>query len=462
MDPPDSIQKGLRAPSGRKSTHSGGFIDWLNGTDPRTLAADQCRRLDRAADPLGHKLHIYAAMACFFFVSWPTTIMELGVVPLWIAFLARAPRTWRCWIRLGLRPLPAVLILFAAWLAIGLAWSPGVGLGLEELANLRWLLVMLLIWPVLDARRLMVYALAAGFAIGHVVQGLNAWAVHGGPEWLVMGRTTERMSGWWDPAVSGTLLTVALGLHLPAALLGSGRTRLIACGGVAVTLLGLLMTGARGGWIAAAALLVCWFAIAIWRQRGTRGGRVSIAVAAVALVGVVALGATVLRPALEARWNEAAAAVERAREGDFDTSTGARLLMARTALDAFTERPVTGIGTGGFGPWARQGLTEDDPLQRRLLDHAHCTPLHLLACGGLIGGLLGLGVLVVGLRGAALIARSAGPGTYDAGPLAALMGLAFVMLFDTLYVSGQAAAVTGLVLALCAGWAGSRRSLPGG
>ena len=241
-------------------------------------------------------------------------------------------------------------------------------------------------------RRHVIVALCVGFLVGNAVQLLNAWAIHGGgPDAFRFGRLPDRMSGWWDPAVAGTILTAGIGLHIPAALMGSGRKRVIGIMGVFATAGGLAMTGSRGGW-AASVLLVMGAGLFALVRAGVRGeNRTGTALAFMSLIASFLVVGFALRGPIADRLDKAQSQVSAAMEGDVTSDTGARIAMKQDAIAAFA-------------------LAIIDAIRH---------------------------------------ARNRGFGSYHAGPLFALAGLALTTPFDTLHVSASAAAVTGMVFALC-------------
>ncbi|USN98289.1 MAG: O-antigen ligase family protein [Phycisphaeraceae bacterium] len=410
------------------------------------------------------RAHLVTAAAAGLLIAGPTSLTEIAVIPPAVIFLLFSPWTFHLWRDAWRRPVLVLLLAFAAWLAIGLVYSPNRDLGVEEFGNLRFFLVVLLLIPAFhlpspgrgaadDAplpgpgRSLTVAAVALGFLAGNVVQALNAWALLGnGPESLDFGRLADRISGWWDSAVAGTVLTAALGLHLPAALMGRGRARLVALGGSSVTLVALVATGSRGGWAASAALLLLTFAVGGFRA--LRSGRGRAAFFASLATFLIVLGGTAfaLRAQIGERIGRAHEQLTAAAEGHYDSVDGARLAMKKAALEAFLRHPIMGVGTGGFSAWAREHTGFTDEIH----DHAHDTLLHAAASNGLVGVVLLIAIAAAALLQAWAWARPRGLGTYAAGPLFALLGLIFTTPFDTLYVSGNAAAVTGMIVALCA------------
>ena len=420
---------------------------WLSGKliDREAMAREHARLRQR--DDLPTRLHEAAAIVTFFLLPMPTSVIEIAAAPIVVMFFVRAVPTWRLWTPLWTHPLQAFCILFAAWVALGMIWSPDPGLGLEELGGLRWLAMAPILQPVMHIRWKLVLALMAGFAVGHAVQLGNLWALRfDGPPWLAFGRLPDRISGWWDPAVAGVILTAAFGLYLPIGLFGRGRGRLASAVGAALTLAALIATGSRAGWLACFGL--AGISGLVFIAKVARTGRAWIL--AIGL-GAVALAVVVAGVSLSPAAGRVADAVREVRaalvEGNPDSDTGARIERKQTAIEAWAARPVAGVGTGGYGPWSREHASHGAVVH----DHAHDTLLHVLASNGLIGG-----VLLVGIGGVALwqgVQAARGRlGTLDASPLFALIGLGLVSVFDTLHASASAAAIAGGVIVLCAGY----------
>lgn len=409
------------------------------------IPSTELDRLERE-DPHWQTAHGLACCVCALMVTMPTTPMELAIAPIGVVGIARVVRVMPVTITLFRSPTFLLALAFTAWTALSMLWSPDPGQGADELADLRWLLLVWLFAPAARWRLWIIASLALGFVIGHCGQVANGAAVlTGGPDWLIGKRTESRISGWWDPAVAGTILTAAIGLHLVPALLARRTVRLIAWAGLVAGFIGLLATGSRGGWLATATLLgVVTMALLI--SRGTRRRVLLPAGAGAGLLAlVISAGVATRGEQLAERFDEARVAVVEAWNGEgYDSDTGARILMKSVAVRAFVGSPVWGTGAGGYQAWAEANL--DDA--RRVHDHAHDTALHTGATLGLVGVLLGAWMLIFALRDGWRAARS-GSGVYHAAPLVGLLGLVCAMPYDTLHVSGQAAAVMWMLIALC-------------
>lgn len=442
---------------------------------------DEAFAVQFRGDRIGHRLHTIFAAAFLLCVGGPTSIAEIAAVPLVVFYLVRTKNIWRTWLWSAAQPAFLLIAAWAAWQGLSLLWSSDPPQGLDEMGALRWAVPIMLLYPVIDKRRTLLAFYAAGLLAG---VGAQVWDI--AMPWLGLehwgfGRAAARHSGWWDPVVGGSILCGALGLHLPAALWGQGRTRALGVACSAVTLLGILATGTRGAWLAGAGLVAFAVATAAWRVRPRR----RLLWPALASVGAVALlvaAATLtVGSSVSARFTAAVRDVRGAFERrDFTSDTGARLLMNWWAIEAFAAHPAAGVGAGGYAAWVREHLRGQgiDPATRPVHAHAHSAPLHIAATTGAVGLALCGGILAAGLAAAGkwgrigrAINRASGrspastreastslPGPdsgivrthnpYDSGPLLALIGLTLAGAFDAVHLNAQTAAQFGVLLAL--------------
>lgn len=402
----------------------------------------------RESAPRRLRIHALIAVVCVAGIAGPMSIVEVSFWVLLGYFVLRLMWTRRLVIHSVGQPVFLMLMVWAAWLAISLAWSPDPQTGLLELSDLRFALLIPALWPIIESRRLLITALCTGFLLGNLMQFVEV--IFQGSAWLPFTHMPNRFPGWWGAATAGSLLTAALGLHLPAAILGRGRTRLIGCSLALLTALGLLATGSRGGWIASALLIIITLALALGSELRTQPRRiigVCVFLGLLALIAGLALRGPITSRVIEAR-DEIRGALDR---DEFTSPTGARIAMGVWGLRAFAAHPIEGVGAGGYRAWVmneieHQGL---DPDKYSIHDSAHSTPIHVAATGGLVA--ITLALLLVACIGWAAW-HSVPPesrGTYAAGPACALLGLALVCAFDTIHLSSRTGALLGVLLALC-------------
>jgi O-antigen ligase len=402
-------------------------------------------------EALLHNLHTGCAAFWLIGASGPMAITEFGGIPLGVCFVLRAVLTRRLWLAPLRTLLVALLGVWVVWQAVSLLWSPDPRHGFNEIEQIRWAWSIWMLYPVLDRRRILIAAYAAGFLLGESTQVFSYFAPG-----IIWNRPPDRYSGWWQPVAGGIILCSALGMHLPAAFIGQGRERLIGAAGVAVTAFGILLTGTRGAWLAAAALIGITGIFALVHL-GRRSLKPAIA-AAVVLVGGGAAAWFIAGASIQARVERAVTEVRSAIESkDYSSDTGARLLMNWWAIEAFARNPIVGFGAGGYHEWVIANLDVQGVEPDRIHDHAHCSALHIAATNGAIGLLITGAIAVVGLRqlwarGTSDTAGQAPPGTrrsaYDLGPFFAFLGLLLVSATNTIHTSAQPMAHLAILLAL--------------
>lgn len=391
-------------------------------------------------DAIGDKLHLYFAiggLACLF---GPVTMTEIAIIPLVVFFFVRVLNTFPVWIHGFGQPTILATLLLVAWMFIALIWSADRGQGLREIAELRWIALMGFLFPVIEHRAKLVVALCIGVLLGQSGQILDAFDGFGiEPLAKLVENHPGRIAGWWHPVIAGGILVAAMGLHLPAALVGKGRTRVLGVLGLGASAVGVLATGTRGAWVAAILLLVVGVLIML------RVKRVPIRrVLLVGALGVLVLSAAgvLMRDSIMIRVNETRQELTEIKAGEFDSYSGRRARMAQLAIDGFLEHPIVGVGTGGFEQWCTQ---QDQPYGA----HAHNSTLHILSTLGLIGAMFWGLVLLIALRHAwRRGARNPGQ-PYAFGPLLGIIGLMLASITDSVHVNAQTTAMLGVLLALC-------------
>jgi hypothetical protein len=401
-------------------------------------------------------------------VAAPTSFVEIGGIPLLLVSVARARATGRALALFFQTPMWWLLLAWATWQGISLLWSPDAAQGVDEITSMRWAWSLLLVFPLLRHRRALVAAMAAGFLAGNLSQVAHGLGGALGVEWLRFDRASMRNSGWWDPVVGGTLLVGALGLHLPAAMLGAGgasvspvREGLPRWAGVlgsAITLIAIFATGTRGAWLAGVGLVVIVGAVAIARAPGALSWRrMGMGFAGAAVVAIAAW--LFAGEAIGGRVREARGEIARAMEGDYGTYTGQRILMAKWAAEAFGARPVGGVGAGGYKAWVWEKLEAEGvpESERGVGAHAHNMVLHVAATAGVAGVVVFALAWVVAVRAGVTQSskfkvQSSKMEGYDYGPACALVGLLLAGATDAVHVNAQTAAMWLALVSLCPVW----------
>lgn len=290
--------------------------------------------------------------------------------------------------------LVAAVVAFMGWAVTSLLWSLDNALALDAL--LRWGLSFLLMAIVFTAARdrrsavLICGAFAVSAALSTVIGAAAGRSVD--------GRLTGTLA---DPNEFAAFLVPALLIAGALAATAANALRRLAFAGVALICgVGILLTGSRGGIIAALAALAAWLVFGgRWRFR---------VLAAAAVIGVVAIAYlnAYADPATRDRVMQVTAQDELASDG----GTG-RTDIWRVGLRAFDDNPVRGAGVGNYTEATPRYL--DQPGLVRRSDFFFETPkvahnmyLQALVEVGIVGtSLFGLALLLV-MRSAVRAARA--------------------------------------------------------
>lgn len=430
--------------------------DWISRENAQRQFQLQFRK-----DRLGHTLHLGIACFALLVACMPVGFAEPGAGILLIYYVIRLTSTYATFWRPIVMPLGLSLLALIAWEAISISWSIDRAHGWNELSKFRWFVFPLMLWPVLDRRPALIATLCIGLFLGNISQVAQTIGRHydiynilevftgGNIEWML---DKNRTGGWWHPLAAGSMLVAALGLHLPAAIMGSGKSRAIALVGAAISIVGIVATGTRGAILASMVLIVLMLVFAFFRVQRSRKsiGFAALALGIAGCIGMMTIGDRVIL-----RADMAVGEVKRALEGnDLTSDNGARVQMAIWCFDALKERPFTGVGAGAFEGWTRKHVVDQgkDPAKSRYFEHAHNSLLHIAATTGLIGVSLALIVAFTALWGAFAPLSRQQQGTYAAGPGWALIGMFIVSMTDPVHFNTQTGILLFVLFALCPAW----------
>jgi O-antigen ligase len=425
---------------------------WLGGYLPWDRIREDFARMHRV-DARGDRIHLAFALGWCFLMGWPMSFTEIALAPLGVTYAARL---WL--IRHAARwafvtPLGLALLAWSVWQGVTLLWTPDWGLGVKQVAALRFCAAYVFLWPVLEHRRSLIAALGLGFLCTVLSQAASFVGYEWGIEWLQRWdyREHARNGGWWGATQTGEVLAVAVALYLPTVMMGRGKPR--AWAGVATLMIvgGLAATGTRAGWVAGLVALTASAYLAVRRLPGKAAAK-RLAWVGVGAVLAGAVGVGVAGPGFVAsRYERVRQEIGRAlNEGDYATNDGMRVLLARWGVEAWREKPVVGHGSGSYRAWVLANKHESGRAYEWFRDanfiHPHNTLLHVAVTAGLVGVVLALGVIGLAWREA-----SRGRTPLELGVAAGIAAVVGLTPFDSLGASGRPASVVGAVVALAQG-----------
>ncbi len=432
-------------------------FDWRRFLGPTSPAAwfdacwvnrpwiDEAFRIQRRDRP-GLAVHLFMGLLTCFTLSFPYAVHEWVLPFAAAASLIRITMTWRLLYHMLILPATLVALAWLAFRAVSLAWSPDPAFGLVHLSEARYMLLILALWPLMEYRTLLIGAYLAGMFVGNLVQLAEGIGLLTDTPWLIWERHNPgRITGWWRPAFGGASLTVPLAIWLFAAFWARTTRpamRALAIAMSLVSLAAIIASGTRSAWITAACLVA--FVTIVRARQALRARTLALWICATVLL------AAILAPAALPRVRSATDDLTRVLEQrDFDSDTGARILMWIESARAFASHPIAGIGEGGFRTWARaDARTWTDSGVDRIGEHAHGTIPHVGAVNGVIGlaffALLGACVLR-----AAWVHPRDGPSGLERSLMLAMVALLIVGQFETLHVGSRLKQHFWLVVALC-------------
>jgi len=402
----------------------------LTHTWPEAL--DRCER----RDPLGHAIHLGIGvlfMAVMPIGTAPSNIMSVALLIItivrWRSVAPLLPLLLRWW------PAPFALAL-AGWLALSLLWSADADRGVFLLASMRVLLLPVALVPLLARRGWLAGALLAGILLQALMQ-CGQYAMHRGA-WNFDG--LERFGGFTkDPGKAGLWDAIGVCAGVAIAITLARRHSWIGVGIALITMFATVASGTRRQIVAlgvAIPMLLAWVLLVSPARRA----RV-VTVLIVALIAIVAAW-PFFGPSIMTRLRQTTQQISDAPVGHSAAPTGSdgaplgdgaappsitappirgivhydlRGYYWQAALEGFRAHPLRGLGLGGAAsaiagsslrspmePWLRHELAvaypeqtleqREQELHSRLnSSHPHSTWLALLAEGGIIGFVLGLG-----------------------------------------------------------------------
>lgn len=347
----------------------------------------------RRTQPVRHWIHVALALIYLVLLPLATAPKDYALGLLAAYAFGRLYHTWRCYTTLLADPLTWALTAWIGWTALSMTWSADPVQGFDEFKAMRMIVTPLVLWPVIDCVTILVASLLAGVFAGNVVQALQFLHMLG-----LHPADNERLRGLLHPSQTGTFCAAAMCLHLAAACAWTGWKRWLSLIGLIAATAGLVATGSRAQWIAAAMAVPGAAALLMIRSAPARR-LIPITIAAIIVLGAASwpwIGGYV-RDRIEAAVHEFEAGE---RAGTVSTSTQLRIASWEWAWSLFREAPVRGIGVGSY-PTAVQktpgylAAIAHEPDRERYLTraHPHSVYLYTLCCTGLVGAALLLGVL---------------------------------------------------------------------
>lgn len=410
-----------------------------------------------------HMAHVFLACVYLFTIPLHTMPKDITFILLLLLATIRIPHTWACYRTVLAAPTLLLLYLWALWQAVALLWSDDLAAGVEELRAFRFVLTPFVLWPVIQHAPRLIGSFLVGVFVVNVVQL--------GQELRVFGLNpdvNDRLRGLLHPIQTGQICLTAMCWHL-AAFLSAGvkvnarsrrssahrRARIfevLSLAGFIISATGLVYTGSRGPWLAAAVATPLLVLVTAIRRRHSAGFLYRAALVLVVALAAAPAGYMFGRGFVTERIEEATRQFNAAREGDYSTDVGLRYGNWIWAWRFYTNAPILGIGPGDYREAVMttpeyEGLVAREPNEARSFAraHPHSTYLYTLACSGTIGGIILASLMILVIRRAWL---DPSDHVYVDGTLFAIVAWLVGAQFDAYQLAGTLFAVFGFFVAL--------------
>ena len=395
---------------------------------PSRVESEVARRLAyaRERDPVGDAAHVGLAMVYLVLLPIATAPQTIAYFVLLAYAILRSHVTWRSYASLLPGWLGWAIVAWGLLRLTSLAWSSNPAVGWDQTEVFRLILLPLALWPIIDRAPLLVAAFLAGVLVVNVVQAFQVAGVLG-----LSVDHNDRAGGLIHAIHTGQMCGAAVVWHAAGILGYRAWRRWLSGAALLVAAAGLLLSGSRGPWIATAIAGGGLLVVAAWRRPAVRPVAVAaLGLAVATMVGAVLLGGDVVRT----RFREALADIDAARQGELDSNLGLRFAMWETARQVILDRPLTGVGAGGFDLDLVEETTESTYTFVDGLFHAHSLYLHEPAVIGVAGGALVL--VIVGIAGRRAI-RSRVDSVWAVGTPFVMLAWFVGTAFDAFHLNGN-------------------------
>jgi len=337
-------------------------------------------------DLIGVPAHVAAAIVAIICESISTATSSVGIFILLAATLLRAPALVPSWKQMLSQTWVKLLLLWIAWMALSIAWSPDRVQGLNRLGALKFFIWIPMLWPLHKQWRW----LFAGFLLSALVlQGIQVagafGATHQG-ETLIKGLRHPTVVGEWNAMALSCWLFLAvsvgwraMALCIPLAILSSigfvwaGQRGALFGIVVEIVVANIVLLFAVRGWLRRVLIRLLISVIVIGGVYVVLGEGLSARIKILWVEGMKSLGVNVDGGPVQNQSNESITSEE-------------RIAMWKMSMIAWRAHPIIGVGYGGYSK-ATEHI--DDVVcpnfDMHQYDQPHSVYVMILTENGLVG-----------------------------------------------------------------------------
>lgn len=337
-------------------------------------------------DLIGVPAHVAAAIVAIICEAISTATSSVGIFILLTATLLRAPALVPSWKQMLSQTWVKLLLVWIAWMALSITWSPDRVQGLNRLGVLKFFIWIPMLWPLHKQWRW----LFAGFLLSaQVLQGIQVAGAFGATH-----RGETLIKGLRHPTVVGEWNAMALSCWLFLAVSVGWRAMMLCIPLAILSSIGFVWAGQRGALFGIlveiiVANIVLLFAVRGWLRRVL----IRLLISVIVIGGVYVVLGEGLSARIKILWVEGMKSLGFNVDGgpvqnqsNESITSEERIAMWKMSMIAWRAHPIIGVGYGGYSK-ATEHI--DDVICPNFDIHEHDQPhsvyVMILTENGLVG-----------------------------------------------------------------------------
>ncbi len=335
-------------------------------------------------DLIGVPAHLVAAMIAIVCEAISTASSSIGIGILVVATLLRAPALVPTWKQMLGQFWIQALLVWIAWMALSLSWSPDPTMGKRRLFVLVFFVWVPLLWPLYKEWRWLFAAFLFSALVLQCIQVSGAFgATHQG-ENLIKGFRHPTVVGMWD--------AIALSCWLFLAVAASWRAMLLCIPLAVLSAIGFIWAGQRAAlWAILVEIFFANIALVFAVRGWLRRAALRLVLALLVIGGVYSFIGDELTAKFKQVYNETTKnfiTVKVVQESEINSKITyeERFAMWKMSLIAWQKHPIIGVGYGGY---SKATAPIDDVVMQSFdvhcHDHPHNTYVMILTENGMFG-----------------------------------------------------------------------------
>ncbi len=342
---------------------------------PWDAESDWRNEMRATRDLIGEPAHLIAAIFALVMEPLSTATASIGFTTLVVVGALRSPVLLPIWGRMLSFLWVKLLLVWLAWTALSIAWSPDAVTGVDRLWNLKFLAWIPLLWPL---HRRWKWLLGGFLFATAVLQGIQISGEFFGRTYkghsLRSGSRHPTMAGMWD--------AIALSCWLFLSVAAGWRSLLLSVPMAILSAFGFFWAGQRAALFGILVeLAVANVTLACVARDWMRKALARCMIGLVIVLCVYFVAGSSLRTKVM----QAAKETTQSLHGDAPEIVEARIAMWTLSLTAWRQQPLCGVGLGGYQSATANIEVKYNQDNLHVFKTPHSTYITILTESGMIG-----------------------------------------------------------------------------